>query len=92
MERFHIIADAEVITVTRSVYKQGKIYRRGDGIYVGHGSGFVRLYAGGNTGLPNMRWDDMEIPGITSAKALKNDAHGKLSLPAAFKQIEASAN
>lgn len=91
MERFHIIEDAEVVTVTRSVYRQSKVYQRAGGLYMGQGSGFVRLYAGGGTGLPNTRWDDIEIPGVASAAALKPDPHGKLSLPDAFKQIEGAA-
>lgn len=87
MQRFHIIQDAEVITVSKSVYKQAKVYHRGEALYVGAGGGFVRLYAGGNTGLPNLRWDDIEIPGV-SDKGMIKDAHGKLSLPASFLQIE----
>lgn len=87
MERFHIIPDADVIIVARSVYKQAKVYRRADGLYVGTAGGFVRLYANGNTGLPNLRWDDIDIPGLSKAE-LKPDAMGKLSAPTG-KLIEA---
>lgn len=79
MQRFHIIPDADVIVVARSVYKQAKLYRRGNDLYVGHSGGFVRLYASGSTGLPNLRWDDMDIPGITE-KDIQKDAMGKLSV------------
>jgi hypothetical protein len=92
MDRFHEVADAAVIIVARSVYKQAKVYRRGAALYAAASGGFVRLYSGGGTGVPTIRWDDMEIPGITDSGALKNDPHGKLSLPATFKQIEAKAN
>lgn len=92
MERFHIIDEAEVITVSRSVFNQRKVYRRGAGLYVGHGSGFVRLYYGGRTGLPNLSWDEIDIPGISAVEISKDD-FGKLSLtPAMTKQIEAQAN
>lgn len=91
MERFHIIPDADIITVSKSVYKQAKVYHRGGALYVGASGGFVRLYAGGNTGTPNLRWDDIDIPGITGPEAIAKDALGKLSLPAAFLQIEGAA-
>lgn len=90
MQRFHIIQDAEVITISKSVFKQAKVYHRGDALYVGAGGGYVRLYAGGNTGLPNLRWDDIEIPGV-SDKSMIKDALGKLSLPASFLQIEGAS-
>lgn len=88
MDRFHIIPDADVIIVTRSVYKQAKVYRRGDALYVGTSGGFVRLYAGGSTGVPSLRWDDIEIPGISRAEIIP-DAFGKLSAPSG-KLIEAN--
>lgn len=87
MERFHVIPDADVIIVSRSVYKQAKVYRRGDALYVGTAGGFVRLYANGDTGLPNVRWDDIEIQGVSKAE-LKGDKLGKLSVPTG-KLIEA---
>lgn len=90
MERFHIIPDADVITVSKSVYKQAKVYHRGGALYVAAGGGFVRLYKGGNTGVPSLRWDDIDIPGITGAEAIAADKLGKMSLPASFLQIEQS--
>ena len=87
MERFHIIPDADVIIVTRSVFKQAKVYRRGDALYVGTSGGFVRLYAGGSTGIPALRWDDIDIPGLSRAEIVA-DALGKLSAPTG-KLIEA---
>lgn len=93
MERFHIIDEAEVITVTRSVFKQSKVYRRGSALYFGYGGGYVRLYSGHNTGLPNVRWEDIEIPGVNSVVDMESDPHGKLSLSkASVKLIEGSAN
>lgn len=87
MDRFHIIPDADVIIVTRSVYKQAKVYRRGDALYVGTSGGFVRLYANGSTGVPALRWDDIDIPGLSRTE-ITADALGKLSVPTG-KLIEA---
>lgn len=87
MERFHIIPDADVIIVSKSVFKQAKVYRRGDALYVGASGGFVRLYAGGSTGLPNLRWDDIDIPGLSRAEIIADNL-GKLSAPTG-KLIEA---
>ncbi len=89
MHRFHIIPEAEAIIVSKSVYKTVKLYQRDGGLYAGMAGGFVRLYAGGNTGLASVRWDDMEIPGIEDVRAaLKFDPHGKASLPSSFLTIE----
>lgn len=91
MERFHVIQDAAVIIVRSSVYKQAAVYRRGEALYCGAGGGYVRLYAGGNTGVPSLRWDDIEIPGVPR-EAIARDGLEKLSLPpSAIKQIEGSA-
>jgi len=87
MERFHIIPDADVIIVTRSVFKQAKVYRRGDALYVATAGGFVRLFANGSPGIPALRWDDIDIPGLSRAEIV-SDALGKLSAPTG-KLIEA---
>ena len=87
MERFHIVEDAAVILRSRGVYKQAKVFLRGNGVYAGVGGGFVRLYANGITGSPTLLWDDIEIEGA-SALDLVPDALGKLSYAGAPKQIE----
>lgn len=87
MDRFHIIEDAAAIIVTRSVFKQVKLYHRGNALYVGASGGFVRLYKGGRTGVPNLSWDDIEIPGV-SRDDLASDGMEKLSLPGPIKTIE----
>lgn len=87
MERFHIIPDADVIIVSKSVFKQAKVYHRGDALYVGTAGGFVRLYANGSTGIPSLRWEDIDIPGISRAE-ITADALGKISVPSG-KLIEA---
>jgi hypothetical protein len=47
VQLFHRIDDAEaIVRLKGGVFKQTELYRRGDRIYVKHGSGFVRLCGG----------------------------------------------
>jgi hypothetical protein len=90
MNRFHLIDEAAVILRNRGVYRQAKVFRRGEALYASYGAGFVRLYKDGGTSLPNLSWDEMEVLGYAGEQMLA-DAHGKLSLlPKAIKQIETS--
>lgn len=75
MERFHIIDDATAILVSKGVYRQAKVYRRGKDLFAGHGSGFIRLFREG-TSLPNVRLDAIDVPG----KRINFDAFGRASL------------
>lgn len=61
MERFHKIDDAAAITLSRGVYRQSAVYRRGDNLYVAHGSGFLRLSSGGGTSMPSVSWKDLDL-------------------------------
>lgn len=90
MDRFHIIDEAAVILRTKGVWKQAKVYIRGKAIYAAAGTGFVRLYKGGGTSVPNLSWDDIDLNGV-GADSLTPDAHGKLSFNGPLKQIEATA-
>lgn len=91
MDRFHVIDDAAVILRSRGVFRQVKVYRRGDALYAGQGNGFVRLYKGGGTSVPSLSWDDMDVLGY-AGEQMAVDAHGKLSLlPKAVKQIESKS-
>jgi hypothetical protein len=78
MDRFHIIEEAAVILRSRGVWKQAKVYIRGQAIYAGAGGGFVRLYKGGGTSVPNLSWDDIDVEGA-DASSLVADDHGRLS-------------
>lgn len=79
MQRFHVIQDAAAIIVRKSVFKQVAVYRRGDGIYIAAGGGYVRIYKGGNTGLPDVRWEEIDVPGKTDADMVA-DSFGKVSI------------
>lgn len=91
MDRFHVIEDAAVIVRKAGVYKQVKVYVRGTALYAGLNGGFVRLYKGGGTGVPNVSWDDIDVLGY-AAPQMQADAHGKLSLPKGAKMIEGKAS
>ncbi len=55
---FHMIDDAVVITYSRGVYKQAKVYRKGKTLFAGHGSGFIRMMKNG-TSAPNVSISDI---------------------------------
>lgn len=87
MNRFHIIDDAAVILRSRGVYRQAKVYLRGADLYAGHGAGFIRLYAGGGTGLPSVSWDDIDLIDWDIEKIVAGPM-GKLSVPPKRMAIE----
>ncbi|MFA5898843.1 MAG: hypothetical protein WC829_06985 [Hyphomicrobium sp.] len=90
MNRFHIIEEAAAILRTKGVWKQVKVYLRGEAVYVSVGGGYVRLYKGGGTSVPNVSWEDIDLNGA-GPDSLTPDAHGKLSFNGSLKQIEATA-
>lgn len=59
---FHEIPDSVVILASKGVYKQSKLYLRGDSIYAKHGAGFIQLSKHG-TSVPNVRVDGFHIEG-----------------------------
>lgn len=69
MERFHLIDEAAAILVSKGVFRQAKVYRRGDALYAGYGAGFIRLYRDG-TSVPNVRCEAVETPLATKFDAL----------------------
>lgn len=64
MERFHIIEDGACILRTRHVFRQAKVYRRGEKVYAQFGGGYVRLLRGSATTHPNVSWDGIEAEGV----------------------------
>lgn len=77
MERFHLIEDAAAVLHSRGLFRQAKVYRRGVGLYAAQGNGFVRLYGGGGTSLPNVTCVEFELPDGVATTA---DKFGKLEL------------
>lgn len=72
MQRFHKIEDSAVIVKARGTYYQRDAYRRGDELFVKHGSGFIRLFAspsagavGGGTSVPAISWVEMDLGNLS---------------------------
>lgn len=63
--RFSIIEEADVILVSRGVYRQVKAYKRKHGdetlVYAKYGGGFVRLYNNHSTSCPTVNWDETDL-------------------------------
>ena len=54
MELFHVVDDAFVILRTRGVYKQAKLYLKGNDYYAGVAGGYVRILRYNATSNPNV--------------------------------------
>ena len=66
MNLFHVIDDGCAILRLRGRrYRQCKVFSRGEQVYAGVGSDFVRLLAHGGTSDPTISWQDLEAPGVT---------------------------
>lgn len=62
MDYFTAIPEGQAITHINGVYRQIPIFERGGKIYARHGAGYVRLFQGGQTSAPNVRWSDIDTP------------------------------
>lgn len=62
-ERFHQLDENDAVAVISSngVFKQAKLYIRGDRLFAGASGGFVQLYRDGRTSRPKLRWDGLEV-------------------------------
>ena len=57
---FHEIPDAQVILRSKGVYRQAKLFRRGEDVFASWGSGFIRLLSAGGTTVPTVHYLDLE--------------------------------
>lgn len=71
MDLFHIIDDGFVILRSKGLYRQAKVYRRGQDVYAGFGAGFVKLHAHGGTSMPSVSWDAIEARDVAQVDARK---------------------
>ena len=78
---FTVIPDAAAVMVSKGIYKQAKIYDYRGKLYASHGSGFILLKTAGTTSLPNIRWEEIEVPW----KQHKRNNVGHLVNPETFK-------
>lgn len=61
-ELFHVIEDAQVILKSKGVFYQKRVYRRGDRLFAGWGTGFIRLGGGDATSTPNVSYESLDLP------------------------------
>jgi hypothetical protein len=65
VQLFHIIDDGvAILRVKGRVYRQAKIYHRGEDVFAGYGGGYVRLTRGGWTTMPDVSCIEVEGPGV----------------------------
>lgn len=57
---FNIVQDAVVITRSKGVFHQRKVYERKGFLYTNHGSGFIRLMKSG-TGMSNISVEEFDL-------------------------------
>lgn len=74
MNFFQPIEGEAAVLVTKGVYKQVPLYRRGGHLYAKHGAGFVRLMADGATTAPSVRLETISV------SELYRDPLGRLCL------------
>lgn len=60
---FHEIPDAQVILRSKGVYRQAKLFRRGEDVFAAWGSGFIRLLSAGGTTVPTVHYLDFGLRG-----------------------------
>lgn len=60
---FHEIPDAQVILRSKGVFKQAKLFRRGEDVYAAWGSGFIRLLKHSGTTVPAVSYDAASLFG-----------------------------
>lgn len=69
---FHEIADAQIVLRSKGVFKQAKLFRRGEYVYAAYGSGFIRLLRHSGTTVPAVSWDVDSLYDPQVAIMLKN--------------------
>lgn len=72
---FHVIEDAQVVLFSRGVYRQVKLYYRGDELFAAWGGGYVRLGASGGTSRPDVSYLHLDLPDSVTVRA------GRLGVP-----------
>lgn len=65
MDLFHVIEDGHAILRRRGVFKQAKIFSKGDHVYAELSRGsYVRLLSNGQTSVPDVSCLGVEGPGV----------------------------
>lgn len=64
MDLFHVIEEGQVIICSHGVYRQAKVYRRGEDVFAQYGNGYIKLYNGCGTSKPKVSWLGIEAAGV----------------------------
>jgi hypothetical protein len=83
MELFHIIDDGVAHIRSKGLYRQAKVYRRGQDVFAGYGGGFVKLGPNKGTSRPEISWDAVEAPGVQLDRPGGQPRYGEARLKAA---------
>jgi hypothetical protein len=62
MDLFTAIKDAHVILRSRGIYRQAKVYARGERLFAGYAGGFIRLGSGDMTSVSNVKYEALQMP------------------------------
>lgn len=82
-ELFHVLQDVQcVIQTKKGVFKQCKVYYRGQHLYAGTAGGFIRLYSGNRTSNPDLRLEGVTGP----VPALRTNNLGWIELASPVEQ------
>lgn len=61
MDLFTVVEDEFVILRVKGVFRQEKLFKRGERFYAKYGTGFVRLLNHGNTSVPDVKLVECSI-------------------------------
>jgi hypothetical protein len=61
MDLFTEVQDGVAILISKGVFTQVPLYRRGNMLYCKHGAGYLKLLAGGITTRPDVKWLDFNV-------------------------------
>lgn len=64
MNLFHVIDDGVAILRCKGLYRQAKVYRRGEDVFAGYGGGYVKLHGAAGTSRPDVSWLEIDAPGV----------------------------
>jgi hypothetical protein len=79
MQLFHLVEDAvAIVRMPKGIFRQAKMYHRGDRLFVGYGAGFLRITAkfgdSWGTSHPEIRVMEFECPNATGASEPRYEA------------------
>lgn len=61
MNLFHVLDNEHVVLQSKGIYRQAKLYRRGDDLFAGHGNGYVRLTGQNGTSHPDINVVELSV-------------------------------